>query len=175
MIRKFRLKIYVTALCFSLIITCFTQCGIYSFTGISLSPEVKTVNVDYFQNMAPLVVPSLSNTFTDALQQKFMRQTRLTMVGTGEGDIQLSGEIRGYDISPVAITGNDVASKNRLTIRVNVKFVNNIEPEQNFEKDFSAYEDFEGSQSVDQVQDSLIDIIVETLVENIFNASVTNW
>jgi hypothetical protein len=124
--------------------------------------------------MAPLIVPSLSNTFTDALQRKFIKQTRLNMVSY-DGDIQLSGEIRGYDVAPVSITGNDYASQNRLTIRVNVKFENTIETDQNFEKEFSAYEDFPGSQSIDQVQNALIDKIVETLTENIFNASVANW
>jgi hypothetical protein len=124
--------------------------------------------------MAPLVVPTLSNTFTDALQQKFIKQTRLSMVST-DGDIQLSGEIRGYDVAPAAITGDDVASQSRLTIRIKVKFENKIEPEQNFDREFSAYEDFSRSESIDAVQLALIDKIVDTLTENIFNASVANW
>ena len=92
-----------------------------------------------------------------------------------EGDLQFSGEIRGYDVSPAAITGDEVASKNRLTIRIHVKFVNLKDEQQSFERDFSAYEDFPGEQSLDAVQSTLIDNIVKTLVENIFNASVTNW
>ena len=153
---------------------CLQSCGIYSFTGTSLSPEVKTISVDYFQNMAPLVVPSLSNTFTDALKEQFRRYVKLQQVRS-EGDLQFSGEIRGYDVSPAAITGDEVASKNRLTIRIHVKFVNLKDEQQSFERDFSAYEDFPGEQSLDAVQSTLIDNIVKTLVENIFNASVTNW
>lgn len=174
-------KAYITRLlaiitCLSFCLTSFTRCGIYSFSGVSISPDVKTVSIEYFNNMAPLVVPSLSNTFTDALQQKFIKNTRLTMINPeANAHLQLSGEIRGYDISPVAVTGDDRASKNRLTIRVKVVFENEIEPEQNFEKEFSAYEDFEGSQSIDSVQDQLITQIVETLTENIFNATVANW
>jgi hypothetical protein len=124
--------------------------------------------------MAPLVVPSLSNTFTDALKEQFRRYVKLQQVRT-DGDLQFSGEIRGYDVSPAAITGDEVASKNRLTIRIHVKFVNLKDEQQSFERDFSAYEDFPGEQSLDAVQSTLIDNIVKTLVENIFNASVTNW
>jgi hypothetical protein len=151
----------------------FISCGIYSFTGISISPDVKTASVLYFQNMTPYV-PNLSNTFTDALQQKFVRNTRLTMINS-DGDLTLSGEIRGYDISSVAITGGNVAEKNRLTIRVKVKFENKIEPKQNFDREFSAFEEFNRDTDINQVQDDLIEKIVSTLVENIFNASVANW
>ena len=150
------------------------SCGIYSFTGTSLSPEVKTISVEYFQNMAPLVAPSLSSTFTDALKDQFIRYTKLQQVRS-DGDLQFSGEIRGYDVAPAAITGDEVASKNRLTVRVHVKFVNLKDELQSFEKDFSAYEEFPGEQSLDAVQSQLIEKIVKTLVENIFNASVANW
>ncbi|MDR2563856.1 MAG: LPS assembly lipoprotein LptE [Prevotellaceae bacterium] len=153
---------------------CLQSCGIYSFTGTSLSPDVKTISVEYFQNMAPLVAPSLSSSFTDALKDQFIRYTKLQQVRS-EGDLQFSGEIRGYDVAPSAITGDEVASKNRLSIRVHVKFVNMKDELQNFEKDFSAYEEFPGEQSLDAVQGQLIEKIVKTLVENIFNASVANW
>lgn len=167
-------RIFKLSICLLLSFTLFTKCGVYSFSGVSISPEVKTVSIDFFPNMAPLVVPLLSNTFTDALQQKFITQTRLLLV-TSDGDIALSGEIRGYDIAPTAVTGDDVASKNRLTIRVRVKFENKIDPNQNYDREFSAYEDFPGTQSITQVQNVLIERIVETLSENIFNASVANW
>ena len=165
------MKRFVAVIAFAL---CMKSCGIYSFTGTSLSPDVKTISVEYFQNMAPLVAPSLSNSFTDALKDQFIRYTKLQQV-RAEGDLQFSGEIRGYDVAPAAITGDEVASKNRLTVRVHVKFVNLKDELQNFEKDFSAYEEFPGEQSLDAVQSQLIEKIVKTLVENIFNASVANW
>jgi hypothetical protein len=166
--------ILASIFCFIVCTTLLIRCGIYSFSGVTLHPDIKTVTVGYFQNMAPLIEPSLSNTYTDALQQKFIRNTRLEMVSS-DGDIQVTGEIRGYDVAPAAITGDDFASQNRLTIRVNVKFENKIQPEQNFEREFSAYEDFPGQESIDSWKDELIKKITETLTENIFIATVANW
>ena len=161
--------ILITLLC-----TFFGSCGIYSFTQSYLSPEVKTVTIEYFPNLSTLVVPTLSNTFTEALKDAFTKQTRLTQVSS-EGHLHFSGEITGYTISPIAITGDEVASQNRLTIRVKVKYNNQIDESQNFDKEFSAYSDFPGAASVEQHQAQLIDDITKTLVENIFNASVGNW
>lgn len=152
----------------------FQSCGIYSFGGVNIPVEAKTVQVDFFQNLAPLVVPSLSNTFTEALKDKFITQTRLLYVKT-DGDLQFSGEIRGYSISPAAVTANEVASLNRVTMQVRVRFVNRYDESQNLDKDFSAHEDFPGQQSIESVQAQLIEQIVATLVDDIFNNSVANW
>jgi hypothetical protein len=157
-----------------LFIPIFSSCGIYSFNQSYLSPDVKTVSIEYFPNMALLVNPTLSNTFTEALKDMFTRQTRLTQVES-DGHLQFSGEIRDYAITPTAITGDEVASLNRLTIRVKVKYVNQTDETQNFEKDFSAYSDFPGEASIEQYQSQLVEEITKTLVENIFNASVGNW
>jgi hypothetical protein len=124
--------------------------------------------------MALLVNPALSNTFTEALKDMFTRQTRLTQVES-EGHLQFTGTITGYDITPTAITGDEMASLNRLTIKVKVKYVNQIDETQNFDKDFSAYSDFPGEASIEQYQSQLVEEITKTLVENIFNASVGNW
>jgi hypothetical protein len=164
-----RLKYFIL-----LLFPLFGSCGIYSFNQSYLSPEVKTVSIEYFPNMALLVNPTLSNTFTEALKDMFTRQTRLTQV-TSDGHLQLSGEIREYSVTPTAITGDEMASLNRLTIRVKVKYVNQTDETQNFEKDFSAYSDFPGEASIEQYQAQLVDEITKTLVENIFNASVGNW
>jgi hypothetical protein len=157
-----------------ILLTSLHSCGIYSFSQSYLSPEVKTVSIQYFPNMALLVVPTLSNSFTEALKDMFTKQTRLTQVDS-EGHLQFSGEIRDYSITPTAITGEEVASQNRLTIRVKVKYVNQTDETQNFDKDFSAYADFPGTASIEQYQAQLIEEITKTLVENIFNASVGNW
>ncbi|MDR2383947.1 MAG: DUF4614 domain-containing protein [Prevotellaceae bacterium] len=157
-----------------LCIPCFASCGIYSFSQSYLSPDVKTVSIEYFPNMALLVNPTLSNTFTEALKDMFTRQTRLTQVESS-GHLHFSGEIRDYAVTPTAVTGDEVASLNRLTIRVKVKYVNQIDETQNFDKDFSAYSDFPGEASIEQYQAQLVEEITKTLVENIFNASVGNW
>ncbi|MDR1340891.1 MAG: LPS assembly lipoprotein LptE [Prevotellaceae bacterium] len=164
-----RLKYFIL-----LLLPLFGSCGIYSFNQSYLSPDVKTVCIEYFPNMALLVNPTLSNTFTEALKDMFTRQTRLTQVDT-DGHLQFSGEIRDYSITPTAITGDEVASLNRLTIKVKVKYVNQIDETQNFDKDFSAYSDFPGEASIEQYQAQLVEEITKNLVENIFNASVGNW
>ena len=147
----------------------------YSFTGISIDyNKVKTFTVEYFPNRARLVNPNLSQFFTEAIIDKLTRQTSLNMVSQG-GDIEYSGQITGYETRPMNIQQGDVAAQTRLTITVNVKFVNNSDSEQDFEKSFSAYSDFSSTSLLSDVEDSLMDEIVEKLVEDIFNASLAIW
>jgi len=148
--------------------------GGYSFTGTSISPDVKTISVDFFQNMAPIVMPTLSNDFTEALKEKFRRQTRLSFVNAN-GNLHFEGEITGYDVVSKAIQANETAALSTLTITVKVRFINEIDEKQNFDKQFSANQDFPGSQTLESVQGTLIPQIIETLTENIFNAAVANW
>lgn len=158
-----------------IILFTFSSCGIYSFTGASISPDVKTISVQFFENQAPLVQPTLSQTFTEDLKDKFISQTSLEMINGNEGDLNFEGAITGYSVKPMAITGNETAALNRLTITVKVKFTNNKEPEKDFDTSFNAYEDYESSQSIETVEEDLIKQIVEKLTEDIFNKSVANW
>lgn len=156
-------------------VTQTTGCKVkYSFTGASISPDVKTFSVSYFQNLAPLVNPSLSSNLTEELKNRFITQTQLNPVDDG-GDLSFSGEIRGYRVSPVAIQQGEVAAYNRLTISVRVKFENAIDPAQNYDKTFSHYEDFPSDQQLNNVESELVRLIVEKLVEDIFNNAVANW
>jgi hypothetical protein len=149
-------------------------CGIYSFSGTSIQPDVKTCAVEYFVYKALLVNPSLSSSLTDALIDKYLQLTSLEMLPEN-GDLNVSGEITGYDTKPVAITSDEVAAQNRLTITVKIYFTNKLHPEEDFEKSFSAYADYDSTQMLDAVQDSLCEEIIEMLVEDIFNATVANW
>ncbi|KAF5078349.1 Lipopolysaccharide-assembly [anaerobic digester metagenome] len=146
----------------------------YSFTGASISPEVKTVSVDYFQNLSSLVNPQLSGYLTEELKNRFVSQTSLNVVRV-DGDLQFSGQITGYTVAPIAIQSNEVAAQNRLKITVKVKFVNNKDPKQNYDKSFSRYADFDSSQNFASVESQLMTTIVEELVEDIFNNAVANW
>jgi hypothetical protein len=146
----------------------------YSFTGASISPDVKTVSIDHFQNLAPLVNPTLSNTLSEELRNKFVSQTRLNLV-PAYGDLSFTGEIRNYRVHPVAIQGNEVAAQNRLSISVRVKFENAKDPTQNYDKTFTHYEDFDSNIQLPQVEQQLVMLIVEKLVEDIFNNAVANW
>ena len=151
------------------------SCGIYSFTGTSIQPDVKTVTINYFEYLAPKVNPSLSNDITQALQEKFIKLTKLELVDI-DGDLEIVGSVTGYDVKATAITANESAAMNRLTVNVKINFINRKYPEEDFEnKSFSAYADFDATQSLDAVEASLCEEIVEKLCEDMFNATVANW
>jgi len=151
------------------------SCGIYSFTGASIPPEMETVNIDFFENTAPLVVPYLSQEFTEALKNRVRNQTRLSMVRE-DGDATFEGRITGYSINPTAVQGNDRAGLNRLTITVSVKYSNKQNPKLDFEEPFSRFKDFSTSAGPIQSQEQqLIKDINEMLTEDIFNRAFANW
>lgn len=145
-----------------------------SFSGASISPDVKTIRVDYFPNMAAMVAPILSPTLTDELKAKIQRETRLEFV-TGDADVTLEGEIVDYRSEPIAITGDEYAAMNRLTIAVRVRFTNNKEPHLSYNRSFTAYADFNSSQMLTSIESSLIPEITEKLIDDIFNAAFSNW
>ena len=146
----------------------------YSFSGASISPDVKTVSIQYFPNMAALVNPNLSQVFTEALKEKFLAQTNLSLVN-GVGDLNFEGEITGYNTKPMAIQGNETAALNRLTIRIKVRFSNALDPEQNFDSTFTRYVEYESSKNLSDVEDDLVLEIIEQINDDIFNKSVANW
>lgn len=149
-------------------------CGIYSFTGASISPDVKTISIKYFPNNSVLVQPTLSRRFTEALRDKFTNQTNLVLVNSG-GDLAIEGEITGYTTEPVAIQGDQKAALQRLKISVNVRFTNSKNEKQNFESNFSRFADYDASSRLSDVEDGLIDQINEELTQDIFNKAVVNW
>ena len=161
----------------ALVVTAFLvqSCGIYSFTGTSIQPDVKTITINYFEYKALKVNPSLSNQITEAMQDKFLKLTKLEQVDM-DGDLEIIGAITGYDVKATAVTANEQASQSRLTVTAKVTFVNRKYPEDDFQdKSFSAYADFDATQQLDAVESTLCDEIVEKLCEDIFNATVAQW
>jgi hypothetical protein len=147
----------------------------YSFTGASIPPNAKTINIKYFPNNAPLVAQGLSQKITDGLQDKFTTETNLQMVNDG-GDLVLEGSITDYKTTPVAIQGNDLAALNRLTITIEVSFTNTIDENLSFDSQkFSRYTDYSSSQNLTEVQEALIEEISQLLIEDVFNKAVINW
>jgi hypothetical protein len=146
----------------------------YSFSGVNISPEVTSYSVQYFPNRAALVQAQLSQVFTDALIDKIQSNTSLELTTDG-GDVEFSGEITNYVTRPTAITGDEVAAMNRLTITVRVKYTNYIEPELDFDTSFSRYEDYSSTQNLSNVESELITLIVENLIEDIFNKAFVSW
>ena len=151
-----------------------SSCGIYSFTGTSIQADVNTITIPYVEYKALRVNPSLSSELTDALQDKFRKLTRLEQVDM-DGDLELVCEITGYDVKATAVTADEQAAQNRLTVTVKVEFTNRKYPEDDVSKSFSAYEDFDATMSLDAVEGTLCETIIEKLVEDIFNATVAQW
>ena len=150
-------------------------CGIYSFSGTNIQPDVKTITIPFVEYKALRVNPSLSNELTEALQDKFRKLTSLEQVDV-DGDLEVVCSVTGYDVKATAVTAGEVAAQNRLTITVSVDFTNRKYPEEDFSnKSFSAYEDYDSSNSLDAVESSLCTTIIEKLVEDIFNATVAQW
>jgi hypothetical protein len=149
----------------------------YKFTGASISPQVKTVSVQYFQNRASLVQPGLSQRITDALIDKCKAETNLKYVNplSGSGDVSFEGEITDYSTKPLTVGADARAASNRFSISVRVKFTNVIEPDYSYEQTFSRYADYDSNLDLSQVESKLSDDIVKMIVEDIFNQAFVNW
>lgn len=149
-------------------------CKIYSFSGASISPQVKTASIQYFQNRASLVQPGLSQNLTDALIDKCKSQTNLNIIN-GLGDVNFEGEISDYNTKPLTVSADAEAAMNRFTITVKVKFTNAVDPEYSYEQSFSRYEDYSSSSDLSNVEAELSKKIIEMIVEDIFNRAFVNW
>lgn len=165
---KFILSFFVMAL--------LVSCSIsYKFNGASIDyTKVRTISIKDFPNQAPLIYPVLSQMFTDKLKDIYIRQTRLEMV-KDNGDLDIEGEITGYDLTPMAVKEDAIASQTKLTVTVRVRYTNQTKPEEDFEQSFSAYREFDSNLMLQQVQEELCTQIAEELVDQIYNATVANW
>ena len=150
------------------------SCGIYSFTGASIAPDIESVSVQYFPNKAATIQPTLSQVFTERLKDYFLEQTNLNLT-EDNGDLMFSGSIVKYQIKPMAIGSNEIAGKNRLTISVQVTFKNQLDKSKNFDQSFSRYRDYDSNYNISDVENSLIEEITNELAEDIFNKAVVNW
>ncbi|MBR4804504.1 MAG: LptE family protein, partial [Bacteroidales bacterium] len=148
--------------------------GGYSFTGASIPADAKTISVANFPNYATTVYPQLSQLLSDGLRNMFSSQTNLVVTESG-GDLDLSGEITTYTVQPTAITSNDQAAMNRLTIGVKVNFTNSKDPNTNFEQTFTRYKEFSANLNFSSVEGTLVNQILEEIIEDIFNKAVVNW
>lgn len=147
----------------------------YSLNGASIDyTKIKTVSITDFQNLAPTVYPPLAQRFTEDLKDRFQRQTRLRDIPTN-GDLSIEGEIVGYDLSAEAVQENAFAAKTRLTLRINVRFTNKVNEEENFEREFTSFGTFDSSQMFVDVQDQLCQELTKDIINQIFNATVENW
>ena len=160
-----------------LLVMLVSACSIsYKFNGASIDyTKVKSISIKDFPNQAPLVYPPLSQTFTEKVKDIYIRQTRLQIV-PANGDLDLEGEIVGYELAPMAVREDAWASQTRLTVTIRVRYSNSTNPEEDFEQTFSAYREFDASQMLTAaLQDELCAFIVTEISEQIYNATVANW
>ena len=160
----------------ALLVGCGFTVG-YSLSGASIPPEAKTFSVAYFPNNATMVAPILSSTMTDDLKQYFTRRTRLSEVSEA-GDFAFEGEITNYTSTTASVSSsssNDYGALNRLTITVKVKFTNSIDEASSFSRTFTAFADYDSTKLLTEVEGELIPEIVAQIVDDIFQASASNW
>lgn len=168
-----RRRTFITSLLIMLVAAgCTVQ---YKFNSASIDyTKVKTISILDFPNQATLVFPPLSQEFTESVKDYFARQTKLKLVPK-EGDLNIEGEIVGYDLTPMSTQADGYASETKLTVTINVRYTNTTNPDEHFEERFSAYRTFEATRMLDDVQAALCNEICKEIAEQIFNKSVANW
>lgn len=172
---NFRTKLHI-AILLIIVVLLLPSCVIsYKFNGASIDySKTKTISIADFPNVAPLVYAPLSNTLSDGIRDLFQRQTRLEQVRRG-GNLEIEGEITGYALTPMSVSSDSYAAETKLTITVKVRFTNNVAPEESFEKTYTAYQTFDASQMLTDVQDELCNTMVAEIADQIYNDTVAKW
>jgi len=156
-----------------LLVFFLASCGIYTPYGAQTS-GAKSFSVDYIKPQTPLASPSIAQNFTEALRDLIQRQSTLTLEDE-KGELQFQGMITDYRISPVGVSGEETATRNRLTVSVKIKYTNTIETDLSFDRVFTKFSDYDSAQDLLSVEDLLMEDISEQLTQEIFNASLGNW
>lgn len=156
------------------ILLCSCTIG-FTMNGASIDySKTHSISISDFPNHAPLVNPTLSNDLTDGIRDIFIRQTRLT-VQRQSGDLEIEGEITGYQLTPMAISADSYSAETKLTVTVKVIFTNNVNPDESFERNYSAFQTFDSSRMLTDVQDELCATIISEIAEHIYNDTVAKW
>ena len=152
------------------------QMGCYSFRGVSIDPDTKTFSVSLFTSSATAAPPTLAQTFTEKLKDKVRNNTRLSLVNTEGADLQMSGQIVGYDVTAVSPQPDQPAQFNQLRITIAIEMLDNKNEKGSWKQSFSFQADFPGSGQLINFQDQLIKQITDKILEDIFNKAFTeNW
>lgn len=145
-----------------------------SLSGIAIPEAAQTVTVENFGNTAALTNPAFPQQITEDLRTRFISQTRLRLV-QGGGDLQFKGTVSSYGTSPVAVSGNETAALTRLTVGIQVDYINTLQPEKSFKKGFARFADFEASQPLSSAENTLLQEISEQLIQDVFNEAFLDW
>ena len=174
LIHKYRIRALL-AVILPVFIIATAGCKVsYSFSGASISPQIRTLSVQNFLNRAALVQPGLDQAFTDALIDKCKAQTNLEVI-SNLGDVSFEGEITDYRTAPLTVAADAYAAMNRFTITVRVKFTNTVDTDLSFDQTFSRYEDYDSNLDLSAVEQDLSEKIIELIIEDVFNKAFVNW
>ena len=154
---------------------CGSFSGNYSLSGSSINKEWETLYIAQIPNNALLQEPSLSQDLHLAFQDVFRNRTKLALTNTEESDLIIEAEIVSYDVAATAIQSNDVAANNRLTVGVKVRYINNKDESKSFDRTFSAYDEFPGTQTLSDAQSSILPGIINLIRDQVFAAIAMDW
>lgn len=173
MVSNRRTWVFAAVFCVAALLTaCSVQ---YKFNGASINyDQIKTIQISDFPLRTALVWAPMRSIFNNQIQDIYANQTRLRQVKR-KGDLQLSGEIVGYEQFNKSISAEGYASQVQLRMTVNVRFVNTKNHSQDFERRFTATSEYNSSLSLNSVQEDLVTQMVKDLADQIFNATVANW
>jgi hypothetical protein len=168
-----KVRILTTLFLLTVMLLGMAGCRVYSFSGATI--EGKNINIHQLENKARNIVPSLSATLTDKIRRRILSQTGLSPVTSDEADYDISGHITTYEVTVTGAQGVQVATKNRLTIAVQVNFKNRLNEKADFSQTFTRFSDFNASQMLQSVEAALIEDIGNQLADDIFNKAFVNW
>lgn len=155
-----------------------TQCGVkYSLSGGAIPENMKTFTVEYFENISPMVVPTLSQNFTEGLKERIRTQSKLSQLDAN-GDAIFEGVVTNYTISSAGVEANsNMAALNRLSITIKVKYTNRIDEsgESDFEESFTQFKEFRGANLTTAQEEEYGRDIIRLLTEDVFNRAFNNW
>ncbi len=167
--------IFLNLMLFSIVLLLFSCSVSYKFNGSSIDySKTKSLSISDFPNTAELIYPPLSQEFTEALRDSYAKQTRLQLLKKG-GDMHIEGEIIGYQLTPMSISADSYSSETKLTMTIKVRFTNDKNPADDFEKSYSSFQNFDSNRMLTEVQDELMKIMVAEMVDNIYNDTVAKW
>lgn len=147
----------------------------YKFNGASIDyTKTKTIQINDFPIRSSYVWGPMGPLFNNALKDEFANHTRLIQVKRN-GDMKIEGEITQYSQRNKSVSSEGYSAQVELTMTVNVRFTNNANHKEDFERQFSASQTYESTQNLNSVQEELVTQMSKDLVEQIFNATVANW
>lgn len=173
---NFRVTHWLSLLSIMLVMIVLSSCAIsFTFNGASIDyTKTRTISIATFTNVAELVHPPLAQEFSEKLRDKYVRQTKLRLLREG-GDMHIEGEIVGYQLTPMSIAQDAFSAETKLTLTINVRFNNQANEQENFEKQFTSFRVFDSNRMITDAQNELLPVMMEEIVDNIFNDTVARW